>query len=315
VSTPVAAPVVTTARLRGGNAGSARGAASLVAEAIGTARAAGATGMIVVRADSAFYAGAFVAACGRAGAYFSVTVRIDPKIRRTITGIDEGAWVAIKYPHAIYDDEAGTWISDAEIAEAPYTAFATNRAHRTEGRLIVRRVKRLNPKAAAQGQGELFAIYRYHAVFTDSPFQLTQAESQHRGHAIIEQVFADLIDGPLAHLPSSSFTANAAWLQLAVTAHALTRALGTLASTRHAVARGATIRTELIHSPAGPPAAGATPSPGTYPKHGPGATPGSVPSLPPTADPQPRPPDPDHPPERARPETHTRGQAGCQASR
>jgi hypothetical protein len=55
-----------------------------------------------------------------------------------------------------------------------------------------------------------------------------------------------VIDGPLAHLPSSSFNANAAWLQLALTTHALTRALGTLASARHAVARGATIRTELI---------------------------------------------------------------------
>ncbi|MBV9141811.1 MAG: IS1380 family transposase, partial [Pseudonocardiales bacterium] len=247
VSTPLAAPVVTTARLRGGNAGSARGAASLVAEAISTARAAGATGMIMVRADSAYYAAVFIAACRRAGARFSVTVRMDPKIRRAITSIDETAWVPIQYPNAIYDEKTGTWISDAEIAEAPYTAFASRRAQRTDGRLIVRRVKRLNPKAAAQGQGELFATYRYHAVFTDSPFPLSQAESHHRGHAIIEQVFADLIDGSLAHLPSSSFTANAAWLQLAVTAHALTRALGTLASTRHAHARGATIRTELIH--------------------------------------------------------------------
>jgi hypothetical protein len=246
VSSPLAAPVVTSARLRGGNAGSARGAASLVAEALGTARAAGATGMIVVRADSAFYAGAFIAACRRAGAYFSVTVRMDPKVRRAIATIDEKAWVPIKYPNAIFDDQTGTWISDAEIAELPYTAFASRRAHRTQGRLIVRRVRRLNPQASAQGQGELFATYRYHAVFTDSPFPLTQAESHHRGHAIIEQVFADLIDGPLAHLPSSHFPANAAWLQLAVTAHALTRALGTLASTRHAVARGATIRTELI---------------------------------------------------------------------
>lgn len=57
VSTPLAAPVVTTARLRGGNAASARGAASLVAESITTARAAGATGTLVVRADSAYYAG------------------------------------------------------------------------------------------------------------------------------------------------------------------------------------------------------------------------------------------------------------------
>src|SRR2546423_961435 len=246
VSTPLAAPVVAAARLRGGNAGSARGAATLLAEALGTAREAGASGLIVVRADSAYYAGAFVAACRRGGAHFSVTVRMDPKIRRTLTTIGDGSWVAIKYPNAIFDEQTGTWISDAEIAEVPYTAFASHPAHRTDGRLIVRRVRRLNPKAAVQGQGELFATYRYHAVFTDSPFQLTQAESDHRGHAIIEQVFADLIEGPLAHLPSAAFHANAAWLQLAVTAHALTRALGTLASTRHAVARGATLRTELI---------------------------------------------------------------------
>jgi Transposase DDE domain group 1 len=242
VSTPVAAPVITSARLRGSNAGSARGAASLVAEAIGTARTAGVTGMIVVRADSAFYAGAFIAACRRAGAHFSVTVRMDPSVRRAITSIDQGAWVAIKYPNAIFDQEAGEWTSDAEIAEVPYTAFASHRTHRTEGGLI----KHVNPKATTQGQGELFATYRYHAVFTDSPFPLPQAESDHRGHAVIEQVSADLIDGPLAHLPSSHFPANAAWPQLAATAHALTRALGTLASTRHAVARGATIRTELI---------------------------------------------------------------------
>ena len=116
----------------------------------------------------------------------------------------------------------------------------------------MRRVRRLNPNSAPQGQGELFAAYRYHAVFTDSPFQLAQAESDHRGHAIIEQVFADLIDGPWAHLPSSAFHANAAWVQLAVTAHALTRALGVLASTRHAVARGATIRAELVQVAARP---------------------------------------------------------------
>ena len=252
VSTLLAAPVVAAARLRGGNAGSARGAASLVAEAINTARQAGATGLIVVRADSAYYAGAFVAACRRNGARFSVTVRMDPKVKRAIATITDDAWTPIEYPNAIYDEQTGQWISDAEIAEVPYTAFASSRAHRTDGRLIVRRVKRLNPKATAQGQGELFATYRYHAVFTDSPFQLVQAESDHRGHAIVEQVFADLIDGPWAHLPSSAFNANAAWAQLAVTAHALTRALGALASTRHAVARGATIRAELVQVAARP---------------------------------------------------------------
>ncbi|HSB55611.1 MAG TPA: IS1380 family transposase, partial [Gemmatimonadales bacterium] len=182
VSTPLAAPVVAAARLRGGNAGSARGAASLVAEAITTARLAGATGLLVVRADSAYYAGAFVAACRRNGARFSVTVRMDPKVKRAIAAIPEDAWTAIKYPNAIYDEQTGEWISDAQIAKVPYTAFASNRAHRTDGELIVRRVRRLNPKGTPQGQGELFATYRYHAVFTDSPFQLVQAESDHRGH-------------------------------------------------------------------------------------------------------------------------------------
>lgn len=200
--------------------------------------------MIVVRADSAFYAGAFIGAARRAGAHFSVTVRMDPKVRRAITTIGEDAWVPVKYPNAVFDEQTGTWISDAEIAEVPYTAFASHRAHRTDGRLIVRRVRRLNPKAIPQGQHELFATYRYHATFTEGPFPLTQAESHHRGHAVIEQVFADLIDGPLAHLPSAAFPANAAWLQLAVTVHALTRTLGTLASARHA--HGATIGTGLI---------------------------------------------------------------------
>jgi hypothetical protein len=246
VCTPIAAPVITTTRLRGGNAASARGAATLVAEAINTARRAGVTGLIVVRADSAFYSGAFIAACRRNRAHFSVTTRMDPKIRLAITGIDEASWTAIKYPNAIFDEDAGEWISDAEITEVPYTAFAASKTHRTSGRLIVRRVRRLNPKATAQGQDELFATYRYHAVFTDSPFLLDQAESQHRGHAIVEQVFADLADGPLAHLPSGQFHANAAWLQLAAIAHTLTRALGVLASPRHAVARGSTIRAELI---------------------------------------------------------------------
>jgi Transposase DDE domain group 1 len=129
VCTPIAAPVITTTRLRGGNAASARGAASLVAEAINTARAAGITGLIVVRVDSTFYNGAFVAACRRNGAHFSVTV--DPKIRRAIADIGEDAWTAIEYPNAVFDKDARAWISYAEIAEVPYTAFASSPAHAT----------------------------------------------------------------------------------------------------------------------------------------------------------------------------------------
>lgn len=80
----------------------------------------------------------------------------------------------------------------------------------------------------------LIAGYRYHTMFTDSPRPTLQAETYHRGHAIVEQVMADLKGGPLAHLPSGRFAANAAWLPRAAIAHSLTRAAGALASVFHA---------------------------------------------------------------------------------
>jgi len=83
-------------------------------------------------------------------------------------------------------------------------------------------------------------------VFTDSPFVMLQAEEQHRDHAIVEQLFADWSGGPLAHLPSGSFPANAAWLALAAISHNLLRAAGALASLACAKATGATLRRDLI---------------------------------------------------------------------
>ena len=96
-----------------------------------------------------------------------------------------------------------------------FTAF-TSLAKRKQAsaRLIVRRVPDMNPAH----QSELFTVYRYHAVFTNSPLPMLQAEKAHRAHAIVEQVIADLKNGPLAHLPSGSFWANSAWLVCAAMA-------------------------------------------------------------------------------------------------
>ena len=245
ISTPQAAPVIAATRLRGGSANTARGAASFTAEALGTARAAGCAGTIVARADSGLYCAAFTGACRRAGAHFSVTARMDPAVRRAIAAIPGGAWTPIRYPRAIWDDQLRAWVSDAEVAEIAYTAFASKKGQAITARLIVRRVRDLNPKAA-EGMDELFPVWRYHPVFTDSPFTMLQAEAQHRDHAVVEQVFADWTDGPMAHLPSGSFAANAAWLTLAAMSGNLVRAAGCLASPSHAKARGATIRRDLI---------------------------------------------------------------------
>jgi hypothetical protein len=110
VCTPLAAPVIAGTRLRGGNASSARGAASMITEAVSTARAAGCTGTLIVRMDSAFYGAPACSAARAAGACFSATVRTDPKVRAAIAAIGEDAWTAIRYPRAIWDDQLRCWV-------------------------------------------------------------------------------------------------------------------------------------------------------------------------------------------------------------
>jgi hypothetical protein len=247
ISTEQAAPVIAATRLRGGSAGSARAAAGFIRQAIGTARTAGASGRILVRADSAYGSGVVVAACRKAGVNFSITLQSNPKLQAAIAGIGEPEWTPVRYPGAVYDQHLEQWISDAEVAETPYTAFET-RGPQVTARLVVRRVRERNP--APPGQQELFPLWRYHAFLTDTDLPTVAADQTHRDHAIIEQVLADLLDGPLAHLPSGRFAANAAWLTLAAMAHNLLRAAGCLTGPRYGTARAATIRRQLINIPA-----------------------------------------------------------------
>jgi len=251
VSTAVSAPIIVGHRLRQGTVSSARGAAKFLADAIAAARRVGAGKVIRCRLDSAFYNHSVVAAIRKAGAQFSITARMDTAVQKAVAGISEDAWVSIKYPKAIYDQDEQRWISDAQVAETTYTAFTSRaRRHRVTARLIVRRVKRLNPKTAPQGQDELFSVYRYHAVFTDSTEPMLIAEAHHRDHAIVEQVIADLKSSALKHFPSGSFNANGAWLACAVMAYNLSRAAGVLADRQLGKARTAIIRTKLINIPA-----------------------------------------------------------------
>jgi len=251
VSTPLSTPVIVATRLRRGGTNSARGAARFVADALATTKACGGRGLVTVRADSAYYGHDVIAAARRGGARFSITARMNPTVVKAISGIPESAWTPIHYPNAIWDEGEQRLVSDAEVAEVHFTAFTSRRqGDHISGRLIVRRVRRLNPKTVSDEQGELFPGYRHHGVFTDSPLTMLQAEKAHRGHAVVEQVIADLKSGALAHLPSASFAANSAWLVLAAIAFNLTRAAGTIASVFHAKATTATIRRQLIAVPA-----------------------------------------------------------------
>ena len=246
ISTAHAAPVIAGMRLRAGKTGSGKGAGRMIAQAIATARAAGATGKILFRGDSAYGNRAVVRACVRGKAEFSLVMTKNRAIQRAIASIPEEAWTPVRYPGAVQDPDTGAWMSDAEVAEVPYTAFAATQ-DRITARLVVRRVK---DARYPNSSGALFPVWRYHPFFTNSTLPTAQADIIHRRHAIIETVFADLIDGPLAHLPSGRFGANSAWALCAAIAHNLLHAAGTLAGQGHAVARGATLRRQLITVPA-----------------------------------------------------------------
>jgi hypothetical protein len=84
-----------------------------------------------------------------------------------------------------------------------------------------------------KNQPALFDMYRHHAFFTTSTLDVVTADKTHRGHAIIEQVNADMKASALAHMPSGVFTANAAWLVLAAIAFNLTRGAATLTGDPH----------------------------------------------------------------------------------
>lgn len=143
------------------------------------------------------------------------------------------------------DDESGQWVSDAEVAEVgSFTAFASRpKAERVQCRLVVRRVN-----VKPDSQESLFATWRYHAFITNSDLSTVKADRRHRGHAIVEQVIAELKQGPLAHLPSGKFVANQAWLAFAIIAFNLARAAARAAGM--GLARWQTLLKKIIMIPA-----------------------------------------------------------------
>ena len=134
-------------------------------------------------------------------------------------------------------------------------------------RLIVRRFKDANHLEA------LFPVWRHQPFLTNTDLPTAQADITHRQHAIIETVFDDLIDGPLAHMPSGRFGANSAWILCAAIAHNLLRAAGILAGGAHGVARGSTLRRRIVNVPARLADHNGAPS-CTCPSTGPGRNPG-----------------------------------------
>jgi len=249
ITAPEAAPVIAEFSLRKGNTSSGKGAARQIARALTTTKnVLSDESQLWVRGDSAFCTSANVSAVIKAGAWFSFTAKAWPTVTRAIASIPEDAWKSIQYPNAIWDEETEEWISEAEVAEVPFTAFSSKPANeQVDCRLIVRRVERKHSQEN-EGQGTLFTDYRHHAFITNCPLGAVEVDKYHRAHAVVEQVIAELKGGPLTHLPSGKFHANAMWLALAVITLNLMRGLA------HASlmpkARFQTVRQNIISIPA-----------------------------------------------------------------
>jgi hypothetical protein len=229
---------VLMSRLRGGSAGAARGAASFLTETISRVRHAGASGQLTVRADSAFYSKAVISTAVKFDVRFSITARQDKRIRAAIDAIPEEAWQPI--PYWLSTPE----VSGADIAETPFTVFAGDKKHARQVRLVVRRVR-----PTPGSQLALFTAWDYHAFVTDRDPPLAEVEADHRRHAVVEQTIAELKSAGLAHLPSGSFMANAAWLALSVMAHNLGRSVGILAGAELERATAQTLRRKVFTMP------------------------------------------------------------------
>ena len=211
-------------RLRTGSANTSRGIGRFLDELIARVDRAGATGPKLLRADSGFWSYATFARLEQAGWQFSIGVRLQPTVRAAIEQIPEHAWHTLAdYPPT----------SIAQIAETTLGGR----------RLIVRRVRTLNP------QGELLPSWELFPFITNRSQSLAIVEAEHRQHAVVELAIRDLKDQALAHFPSGRFAANAAWTVIAALAHNLLRwstLIGLPAST---VRTARTLRRRLLTLP------------------------------------------------------------------
>jgi hypothetical protein len=211
-------------RLRKGSANTQRGAERFVDELIARVRRAGASGEILLRADSGFWNKKITAGLRRKGCRYSIGVRVTKPVAAAIEAIPGDAWLRL-------DDYPDT--GEAEIAETTLG----------EERLIVRRVRTLDE------QQQLFATWQHFAFISNRSEPLELVEAEHREHAVIELVIRDLKDQALRHFPSGRFNANAAWTVIACLAHNLLRWSELLGQPQAAPRRAKTLRRRLLQLP------------------------------------------------------------------
>jgi Transposase DDE domain group 1 len=210
-------------RLRKGSANTQKGILRFCDELIARVNRAGATATKLLRADSGFWNMKVFERLETAGWQYSIGVRMIKTVRAALEAIDEDAWQRIDYP------EEG----EAQIAETVYAGR----------RLIVRRTRLLG------AQAELWPDWRHFCFVTNRDEDIALVEAEHRDHAVVEQVIADLKDQALAHFPSRHYGANGAWTVLGALAHNLLRWTQLLGLPDTTVRAARTLRRRLLAVP------------------------------------------------------------------
>jgi Transposase DDE domain group 1 len=210
-------------RLRKGSANTQKGMLRFCEELIARVERAGATGIKLLRADSGFWNTKVFEYLEKMGWQYSIGVRMIKTVRAAVEAIDEDTWQNIDYP-----DEG-----EAQIAETIYG----------DRRLIVRRTRLVGPQA------ELWPDWRHFAFITNRTEDIVLVEAEHREHAVVEQVIADLNDQAPAHFPSGQFNANGAWTVLAALAHNMLRWTQLLGLPDTTVRAARTLRRRLLSIP------------------------------------------------------------------
>ncbi len=230
-------------RQRKGSANTARGAQRFIRETIGRTRRAGATGRIVVRADSGYWSTKVIGACVDHGVAYSITVRQTPRVVRAEHRIDDTAWTLIRHPDPASlnpADHPGVDSGDIETGQEAWVAETTL----DDRRLIVRRTR------DADTQPALFTAWRHHAFVTDREGTAIELDVDHRRHAVVELAIRDLKEGAgMCHFPSGDFSANGAWLVLATLAHNLLRWTANIGLDKPGPLVAKTFRRRYLHIP------------------------------------------------------------------
>ena len=213
-------------RLRRGRAASGRGALRFVRELVARVRRAGASGEILVRADSAFWNKNVIAYLAGEGCRYSIGVALKKPVLERIARIPEEAWEPVED----YPDTGICQLAESSLGDE---------------RLIVRRVH----LHAQEEQTELFAYWRHFAFITNRGEDARLVDREHRQHAECELAIRDLKDQALRHFPSGRFAANCAWTVIACLAHNLQRWTGRLGLNDPTPRTARTVRRWLLALP------------------------------------------------------------------